>query len=321
MNLLYVIAVALLSYSLAQQFGGNGYLAAYLCGIIMGNAKIPNRASIVQFFDTIDWVAQIIIFFLLGLVVIPQNVPAWILPGLALAAFLLLIARPLSVFAIFPFFKVDGKRNPVGKCLFISWAGIRGAASFVFVFLALSSGVPVQSDLISLIFVAVLASILVQGTLFPKVADKLGIIDDQGDYTITFNDFQEESESAFFKVFVPETHDWAGKALKDITIGNSMLVVLIKRGERTVTPRGETVIQPGDVLVISGESYQGDAGTQITRSIIEADDPWANRSIKELELPANTLIVSIVREDGTAITPKGWVKIQPHDTLTLFTWD
>ncbi|MDR2109038.1 MAG: potassium/proton antiporter [Coriobacteriales bacterium] len=321
MNLLLVIAVSILSYALASYFGGNGYLATYLCGIILGNAKIPKRAHIVTLFDSIDWLAQIMIFFLLGLMATPERLPAMILPGLALTAFLVLVARPLATFAIFPLFKPGGVRNDWRKCLFISWAGLRGAASIVFVFLALASDVVLQSDLFSMILIVALLSISVQGTLFAPVARKLDMVDDTLDYQLSFNDFQEQSAHSFFRIAVEEDSGWAHRAIRDIPLGSHILIVLIKRGDTTIAPRGDTVVLPGDVLVLAGEQYTGDAHTTITQMLVEASNPWVGHQIKDLHLPETRLIVSIVREDGTAVTPKGRVKIYPEDTLTLFDWE
>jgi cell volume regulation protein A len=204
--------------------------------------------------------------------------------------------------------------------LFLSWAGIRGAASIVFVFLALAHGVPLQSDLFSLVLIVALISIALQGTLFPAVARRLDLVDAEGDYTLSFNDFQQQSASSFFKLDIPAGHPFAHRAISTLALDANTLIVLIKRGDKTMQPRGDTVIEPGDVLVVSGEPYEGEAGSEISQRYVEPNDDWANKLVRELTLPPNTLIVSIVREDDTAVTPKGWIRILPHDTITLFTW-
>jgi len=321
MGLIFVLCVAMLSFALATELGGNGYLACYLCGIILGNAKIPKRAHMVNFFESIDWLAQILIFFLMGLMVVPTDLPAAIIPGILLSLFLLVIARPLSVFTVFPFFKHNGRRNPLSKGLFISWSGIRGAASIVFVLIALASGVMLQSDLFSVIFIVTLFSIAVQGTLMPGVAQRLNMIDEESDYKLSFNDYQEQSSRSFFKINISESHPWAHQPIKNISLGPSILIVIIKRKRRTLTPRGDTIVLPGDIVVLSGEAFDGDADTQITTVTIERNDPWANKLIRDLALPDDTLIVSITREDGTAVTPKGDTRVNTGDTITYFTLD
>ncbi|MDR1422629.1 MAG: potassium/proton antiporter [Coriobacteriales bacterium] len=316
MNLVLVIAVAVLSYALSEQFGGNGYLSAYLCGIILGNAQIPKRSHIVNLFDTIDWLAQIVIFFLLGLMATPANLPAMIVPGALLMVFLLVVARPLATFLCFKPFGA-----PLRKIAFISWAGIRGAASIVFVFLALASGVLLESDLFSMIFIVALLSIVIQGTLFPTVAKKLDIIDAEGDYLLSFNDFQAGSEAAFMKMRVHPEHEWVGRALRDLEIGQESLIVLIKRGGQTIVPNGTTVIEPGDILVMTGASYLEDDDANIEQLVVDEDDPWAGLLISELNLPDNTLVVSVEKSDGSLVTPRGFTRIHPGDTVTTITWD
>jgi cell volume regulation protein A len=320
MGLLLVIAVAVLSYSLSDYLGGNGYLSCYLCGIILGNSAIPKKANIVTLFDSIDWLAQIMIFFLLGLMATPAKLPAMILPALALTAFLLFIARPTSVFAIFPWFKPGGIRNNWRKGLFISWAGIRGAASIVFVFLALSEGVALQYDLFSLIFMVALISILLQGSLFVQAAKRLNMVDTQGNFRLSFNDFILKNQNAFLRVKVGDDDRWVNRALSDIKLGPNLLIVLIMRQGQSIRPHGNTVLKSGDELVVSGESFTEDASTQVNQVAIDADNPWANKQIKDLNLPENTLIVSIERFNGGVVTPKGDTQIDPGDTLTMFDW-
>ncbi|MDR3137029.1 MAG: potassium/proton antiporter [Coriobacteriales bacterium] len=318
MGLLLVLAVAALSYAISTYLGGNGYLSCYLCGIILGNSAIPKKTNIVLLFDSIDWLAQIMIFFLMGLMATPERLPAMILPALALTAFLLCVGRPAAVFAIFPWFKPDGVRNNWAKGLFISWAGIRGAASIVFVFMALAAGVVLTIDLFSLIFMVALYSILLQGSLFVWAAKKLNMIDNEGNYLLSFNDFSEQSPQAFFRIRVEEGDNWAHRAIRDIALASTLLIVLIKRGDQSLPPRGSTVIEPGDIMVVSGESYRDDTSTEITQLEIETDNPWANHQIRDLALPHNVLIVGIMR-DGRAVIPKGNTTILPNDTLSLFT--
>ncbi|MDR2672359.1 MAG: potassium/proton antiporter [Coriobacteriales bacterium] len=319
MGLLVVLAVAVLSYAFSTYLGGNGYLSCYLCGIILGNSAIPKKHNIVLLFDSIDWLAQIMIFFLMGLMATPERLPAMILPALGLTAFLLFIGRPAAVFAIFPWFKPEGIRNNWRKGLFISWAGIRGAASIVFVFMALAAGVVLQFDLFSLIFMVALYSILLQGSLFVIAAKKLNMIDSEGNYLMSFNDFREQSPQSFFRIRVEEDDSWAHKAIRDIQMGPNLLIVMIRRGDESLAPRGSTVIEPGDVLVLTGESYCEDTSTEITQITVDAANPWSNRQIKDLDMPEKALIVSIVR-NNQAITPKGDITILPGDVLTLFGW-
>jgi cell volume regulation protein A len=185
--------------------------------------------------------------------------------------------------------------------------------------MALAAGVTLQMDLFSLIFMVALYSILLQGSLFVPVAKKLDIVDTKGNYLLSFNDFREQAPHSFFRIRVEEDDSWAHKAIRDLPLGSNLLIVLINRGNKSIAPRGSTIIEPGDVIVVSGESYCDDISTEITQQKVGPNDPWANRQIKDLDIPDKVLIVSIVR-NYQAITPKGDITILPGDTLSLFRW-
>ena len=133
---IFITAIAVLAYSLSEYLGGNGYLSVYITGIIIGNSKIPHKKSIFQFFDGISWLMQILLFFLLGLLAFPSKIPSVIIKGISISIFMILVARPVAIFSILYWFKV-----PIKEQLFISWVGIRGAASIVFAIFAVTYGV------------------------------------------------------------------------------------------------------------------------------------------------------------------------------------
>lgn len=122
-----VFAAAILSYALPTAIGENGYLSVYLCGILMGNSYLPQKKNMVRFFDSITGMAQMIIFFLLGLLVTPAELPQVILPSLLIMIFMTVIGRPIAVSAVLlPF---GASLSQIG---IVSWAGLRGVASIVF---------------------------------------------------------------------------------------------------------------------------------------------------------------------------------------------
>jgi cell volume regulation protein A len=117
-------------------------------------------------------------------------------------------------------------------------------------------------------------------------------------------------------------HIWVGKALRDLEIGQESLIVLIKRDEQTLAPKGDTVIKPGDILVMTGEAYtDDDDDVQVSQRLIGKDDEWAGVLVRDLDLLDNTLIANVTKADGSSVTPKGWTKIHPGDTVTLITWE
>lgn len=123
---IFVFAAAVLAYALPSVFGGNGYLSVYLCGIYMGNASLSDKRDLVHFFDAVTGIAQMMIFFLLGLLVTPSELPETFLPSLLIMLFLTFIARPLAAGILLA---------PMGSGLrqigVVSWAGLRDRKSVV----------------------------------------------------------------------------------------------------------------------------------------------------------------------------------------------
>jgi cell volume regulation protein A len=325
MDLVFVLATAVFSYAIAALFEGNGYLAAFLCGIILGNSAIPSKVRMAHFFDSIDWLSQITIFFLFGLIVAPDHLIAAALPAAALTLFLLFVARPLAVLLIF---KPLGA--PLKQCSLISWVGLRGAASLVFAVMATTGGniggIPVMdgaltSDLFHIVILTAFFSIALQGTLIKKAAERLNMIDTETDVMRSFTDYQEQSPKVYMKMHIDSHHPWVGTAIKDLVLGHESLIVLIKRGAQAIAPKGNTVIMPDDIMVVSGESYEEEDSTQINQVEIDAKSPWANRLVSELDISENTLIVGVQKADGTTVTPKGGTRLQPGDLVTVFTWE
>lgn len=131
---IFTVAAMILSYAIPQMLGGNGYLAVYLSGIIMGNSRFPEKRHLVSFFDAITGISQMMIFFLLGLLVTPVMLPKVFLPALLIMLFMTFFARPLaSTLSLLPF------RSDWRQIAVMSWAGLRGAASIVFAIMAVLS--------------------------------------------------------------------------------------------------------------------------------------------------------------------------------------
>lgn len=244
---IFVTAVVVLSYSVSEMLGGNGYLCVYIIGIVLGNSRILHKRSLVHFFDGISWLMQILLFFTLGLLSFPSQLPQAILPGISVALFLLLIARPAAVFSILSWFKV-----PVKQQFFVSWVGLRGAASIVFaIFAVVNPDVTMKNDLFHIVFCVAILSVAVQGTLIPPLAKRLDLVEEDSPVLKTFTDYQEQSGATLLEFTIQDGHPWAGKTVMDAEIPEEILIVLLTRGSQTVLPKGSTVIKPGDVLLLS----------------------------------------------------------------------
>ncbi len=308
---IFVLAVALLAYSLPDVLGGNGYLSVYIAGIMLGNSKIKNKVTLVHFFDGITGLAQMLIFFLLGLLSTPSQLPVIFGAALAVALFLTFVARPAAVFAILSPF-----HTPVKEQLLVSWAGLRGAASIVFAIMVISSHVTTQHDIFHIVFCIALLSVAVQGTLLPVIAKKLDLVDDDGNVLKTFNDYQEDDEMHLTKLVMSKDHFWVGKTLSQIPMPANSLVLMIQRGEETIIPRGSTLIQQGDEVILSTESYHDDTNVRLREIPVEEGSPWIGKRIKEIDLPDNTLVIIIKRQNRN-IVPKGDSVVKQGDILVL----
>ncbi len=308
---IFLFAVMLLAYALPTAWGGNGYLSVYLCGIWLGNANLARKKYLVHFFGVTTDVAQVLIFFLLGLLVTPVELPAVLLPAVGIMLFLTLVARPaVSAVLLAPF------RPSLGQVGTVSWAGLRGAASIVFAISAVLSGADTRYDLYNLVFCIVLLSISIQGTLLPWVARRLSMIDQNADVRKTFNDYQQESDISFIKIHLGAGHPWCGLPLCRLALPGDLLVVMISRKGATILPGGDTLLQPGDLLVLAARSFE-DRETLCLREVaVDRTHRWAGQSLSQAAFSRGQLVILIRRGPDTMI-PDGSTVILPGDEVIL----
>ena len=308
-----VMAVAVLAYALSMLFNGNGYLSTYICGMILGNSKMKNKNSLVHFFDGVTGLMQMFLFFMLGLLSFPSQLPKVIVPALCIAVFLTFVARPVAVFLILSPF-----RSKFNQQLLVSWAGLRGAASIVFAIMAVIGSEHIDIDIFHIVFLIVLFSILLQGSLLPFAARKLHMIDDDADVMKTFTDYVDEVPVQFIQFKIKEEHLWNGQVVKDILLPpDTILVLLLRMGEKIV-PNGDTVLLPGDKLILSAKAPGKIEGVSLTEKQIEKGDKWEGKTIARLpkEDTKDMLIIMIKREDKTII-PNGDTVLQEKDVLVI----
>lgn len=308
---IFVFSMALVSYAGASMINGNGYLAAYIAGIILGNSPLHHKKSLVHFFDGITGLMQMLIFFLLGLLAYPSQLPKILPIALAIAVFLTFVARPVSVFAILTPF-----RCPVKQQLLVSWAGLRGAASIVFAIMATVSPAYTKNDLFHIVIFIVLFSISIQGTLLGLVAKKLDMIDENGNVMKTFSDYSDEMPVEFVKISIKEGHPWENRRIKDLTSLPDLLLVLILRGEERIIPNGNTVVLAGDKIVLSALSPEENLGICLTEIPIEKDSKWIGKPLSKIKLGEEKLVLVLKRNEKVVI-PNGNTVIRENDVLVI----
>ena len=311
---IFVFAAAVLAYALPSVFGGNGYLSVYLCGIYMGNASLSDKRDLVHFFDAVTGIAQMMIFFLLGLLVTPSELPETFLPALLIMLFLTFIARPLAAGILLA---------PMGSGLrqigVVSWAGLRGVASIVFAIYAVLGEIELHYNLFNLVFCIVILSLGIQGTLLPRVSSVLDMIDRNQDVRRTFNDYQEDNDVSFVKLHVSAGHRMAGKALKELPLAPDFPAALLLRGKETLVPNGETVVEEGDLLILAAEQFEDRENLSMSEICLDKNSKWAGKSLSEIRLPKGSLIVLIVliQREGKTLIPGGSTVLQAGDCLAV----
>jgi cell volume regulation protein A len=311
LDAIFLIAVVMFCYGVTDIVGGNAYLSIYLFGIIIGNANIKNKQTLIPFFDGITSLAQILIFFLIGLLTFPHQMPAIIPTAFLIVIFLTLIARPVAVFALMLPFKCSIK-----QCVLISWAGLRGASSSVFAIMAVANGISMKHDLFHIVFMVSLFSVSIQGTLLPWVARKLDMVDDSTDVRKTFNDYQDETSFQLMRMHIPKGHIWADRKIKDVNMPTGSLAIMIKRGKDTIITKGDTEILAGDDIILSVPPYSPSDNEKLDERRIDRLDEWCNQAICDLDIPDDVLITMIIRNDETVI-PDGKTKILENDVVVV----
>lgn len=309
---IFIVAVALFGYALPQALGGTGFLSVYIVGLLLGNSVLPERRTLVPFFDGVTGILDSMLFFLLGLLSFPSRLLAVLPQALAIALFLTFVARPLVTHVLMrPF------GGSLARRVLVSFAGLRGAASVVFAIIAVIYPVEMENDMFHIVFGVVLFSIAFQGSLLPMVARKLNMIDEGGNVFKTFTDYVDETPVNFIQFEITPDHDWVNKRVMDITLPPGSILISLNRDETEMVPKGNTVLKAGDVLILCA-LIEGDAPPDITlvEKVIEEEDYVPNMTIATMPHRPNALIV-LIQRDGDYIIPDGSTTIELGDRLLI----
>ncbi len=309
-EMVFTVGIAIFAYAMPTIIGGNGYLSAYIVGIVLGNVKIKHKKRLVHFFDGITGLMQMLIFFLLGLLSFPSRLPQIALPALAIALFLTFVARPVAVSVMLTPFGSKVKQQ-----LLVSWSGLRGAASIVFAIMA-AMQTDIKTDIFHIVFFIVLFSILLQGSFLSIVAQKLDMIDEESDVMKTFTDYSSEVPVQFIQFTVPKGHKWCERELKNVTLPPDTLVALLIRDGENVIPNGKTVLRDGDKLILSAKTPEAATGVMLSEIELEAGDEYTGKRLSEIPQKENTLVIMIQRKNRVII-PRGNVVLKEGDVMVI----
>jgi cell volume regulation protein A len=244
------LGLAIFTYSFTHALGGNGFLAIYLCALIMGNSNMVKRRSLIKFYDGQAWLMQIILFLTLGLLVFPSRIMPLLGMGLLISAFVMFVARPIGVFAALSFFKSN-----IRSKLFISWVGLRGGVPIVFATYPLLAGIEKAELIFNLVFFISVSSVLLQGTTLSFVARLLHVALPEKAKRKPGLDFESglSIKSEMQELLLPPGAAAVGKKIVELKIPSTANILAIKRGDVFISPNGATRLMPGDILHVLAE--------------------------------------------------------------------
>ena len=242
-----LLCAVFLTFSATTLLQGNGYLAVYIMGVLVGNRKVVHKKSIVTFFDGLTWLLQIALFIILGLFVDAHS----LLPiaGFALLAglFMIFVARPLAVHLCLVFFPSISMRGR----WFLSWVGLRGAVPIIFATYPLMSQVEGAETLFNIVFFITLLSLLIQGSTMPSVARLLKLDEEAKNEVSLFGvEIPQHTGAKMVEREVTQEMLSSGRRLMEIDLREEELVILVRRGDNYMVPKGKLVLEVGDVLLI-----------------------------------------------------------------------
>ena len=242
----FAMASVAFIYSVTALVGGSGFLSVYIAGLVAGNSEFVHKKSLLRFFDGLAWLSQICMFVTLGLLVFPSRLLPVIAAGLLISAFLMFVARPLSVYVGLAFSRLDWREK-----LFVSWVGLRGAVPIILATFPLLAGLPNAELFFNLVFFIVITSALLQGWSIPVVARLLKVdapLKRKRNYPIEFAP-AEGADTELKEFSIPSRSAVAGKSIVEIGMPRDTLIVLINRSEEFIVPSGGTVLNEGDVVL------------------------------------------------------------------------
>jgi cell volume regulation protein A len=253
---LATLALCVLAYASASLLHTSGFVAVYLCGVVLGNLAVPHRTASIGFAEGMASLSQIGLFVLLGLLVSPSRLPEAFGPALLVGGALLLLARPLSVVASLIWF-----RMPWSQQAFISWAGLRGAVPIVAAIIPLTAQVPGATFVFDTVFVLVVVFTLVQGWSLPWVARRLGIATPVTPREIAVESAPlEELDAELMQLSIPPGSRLHGVYLPELRLPADAAVVLIVRDGRSFVPDDTTRLMRGDqALLVSARRSRPEA--------------------------------------------------------------
>ena len=240
-----LLSVVFITFAITDSIGGNGYLAVYMAGLVVGNSKVLLKREMSLFMDSLTWLFQVIMFLTLGLLVNPHELKDVAIPGILIGAFMMFVARPLSIFTcLAPFGKI-----PLKAQTFISWVGLRGAVPIIFATYPVVAQIPGSNNIFNIVFFITLVSLVLQGMSIGWFAKKLQLDlppEPEKEFDILIPD---ELSTSLNEIAVTRKMLSHGNTLATMNIPKGHLAMIIKRGEEYIIPNGQMELHEGDIIL------------------------------------------------------------------------
>ena len=240
-----LLSVVFILFAVTDSIGGNGYLAVYIAGLVVGNSKVVLKREMSLFMDSLTWLFQVIMFLSLGLLVNPHELKDVAIPGILIGAFMMFVARPLSVYTcLAPF-----KDIPLKAQTFTSWVGLRGAVPIIFATYPVVADIPGSNIIFNIVFFITLISLIFQGMSIGWFAKKLHLDlppEPEKEFDIHIPD---ELSTSLNEIRLTRKMLAHGNTLATMNIPKGHLAMIVKRGGQYIVPNGQLELHEGDVLL------------------------------------------------------------------------
>lgn len=243
---IHLIAFLFICFSLSNILGGNGFLAIYLMGILVGNEKFEFKLNSFRNMRVLSWLMQIMMFVLLGLLVFPSQLGKVIISGSILAILITIVSRTAVVFLLLEKFNYNLKEK-----FFISWAGLKGAVPIIFSTMAITEGLRKSQSMFNMVFYIVVFSVIIQGMTLKPLARFFNLFEKEKYDNANEIDLEELEELSIKKLYIEKNSEYVNKAIKDLSLPKSMHIISIRRDDRDISPSGDVILRAGDKILFS----------------------------------------------------------------------
>jgi hypothetical protein len=241
------LGLALVAFGLPTLLGGSGFLAVHAAGVVIGNGPLPYRTGVLRVHDAIAWLGQVGMFLLLGLLAVPSRLLDVAAPGVGLALFLALVARPVAVaLCLLPF------RYQLREVIYVGWVGLRGAVPIILATYPVLAHAPGAGRIFDVVFFVVAANALVPGGTVGRATRWLrqASLAPPPPHAVLEIASTQDLRGEVMSFYVAPVSVVSGSRMSELPFPPGSAAMLLVRGRELIAPRGDTVLAPGDHVYV-----------------------------------------------------------------------